>query len=1299
MICCRVSDRRGSLVRHVAFLIGALACCMAISASAARRADASSLHVPSADIGAPGEAAGDLASPKGVAVNQETHDVYVADTGNARIDEFSANGTFLRAWGWGVADGLPQAETCVLTCQKGLTGAEPGEFEAPAYVSVDNSTGPSRGDLYVGDTGTALVQKFEASGALVESWGDHVPANGQLSGAAEEGGPFQESLGGITVDTLGNLWVYDTGERMYEFDQAAGFIRTWFGPGSVNEAGIAIDGAEDLYVVGAGFGALEKVTENGELIGRVTPAVFEGGEAPTGVAVDPATNDLYVDVGTQIEHIGPRCSPAQGPCVVQERFANNLTAGAGVAVDASDHSVLAADTAAGIVRVYAVALEAETEEATEVLTTTATLNGSVNPAGTEVEGCQFEYGTTTEYGETAPCADPVGAGNAPVPVHAALTGLQGGTTYHARLTARDASGVVHGEDIQFTTATVAVVESASAVSVAAASAELTAKVNPHGLAATYRFEWGTTTAYDHVVPVPDGELGAGEVGKTVSQLISGLSAGTTYHWRLVVENVDGPTVTPDHTFVYEQSGVVLPDNRQYELVTAGKKNGALVGALFLHNTPPQVSDDGSRLLAPTVQCFNQATGCVGVRGSEGEPYDFSRTASGWTGQSLGPPATLFSTHSWWAINANTDSALFSAPTGAEDAEAFYKRVGAGAFEPIGPFGEGFERTSYIALRDEGLVATADLSHMVYETKSPQWPFDEGLANATSLYAYGSGEASAPAMVGVSGGPGSTDLISECGTTLGQADEGARKRYGSLADDGAIVYFSASPCESGTGTNAGVKVPAWQLFGRAEADRTIAISAPTAASCKSVGCTGATPGDAAFEGASADGSTVVFTDTHQLTDAASDDGNPQDSAVVSTCAGTTASESGCNLYESYCPGHCAAASERVLVDASAGADATGGPRVQGVMALAADGSRTYFVAKGVLTASPNAQGQKARDGQPNLYVYERGPGGVETQPVFIATLAQSDQAEWTTGLGTANVTPDGHFLVFTSHHALTPDDTRTEGPAQVFEYDATTQQLTRLSIGRLGFNDNGNAGSGNARITGFDSLQATVPERANPTMSNDGQYVFFASPIGLAPGALNDVSTEPGVEAGNFAENIYEYHDGTVSLISDGKDTAQPNRVANAAVELLGTDATGANVFFSTTDELLPADTDTQRDYYDARICTASDACIPSSQASEQACRESGCHGPASSPPGTLSPGSATVTGTEPPAIAPKPAVKKPPPPTRAQKLVKALKVCQQKRNRSKRKACRALAERRYGKHVAKRATRARPSRHSRKRGR
>ena len=60
-----------------------------------------------------------------------------------------------------------------------------------------------------------------------------------------------------------------------------------------------------------------------------------------------------------------------------------------------------------------------------------------------------------------------------------------------------------------------------------------------------------------------------------------------------------------------------------------------------------------------------------------------------------------------------------------------------------------------------------------------------------------------------------------------------------------------------------------------------------------------------------------------------------------------------------------------------------------------------------------------------------------------------------------MTPDGRFLVFTSFRDLTPDDTSTV--QQVFEYDAQTGGLVRVSVGEDGFNHNGNVPANNATI--------------------------------------------------------------------------------------------------------------------------------------------------------------------------------------------------------------------------------------------
>jgi PKD repeat protein len=84
----------------------------------------------------------------------------------------------------------------------------------------------------------------------------------------------------------------------------------------------------------------------------------------------------------------------------------------------------------------------------------ATLNATVNPRGPSVTKCTFEYGTSTLYGSSAPCAFLPGAGSAPVTVSAALSGLSANTLYHFRIVASNAFGSGEGGDHAFTTTSV-----------------------------------------------------------------------------------------------------------------------------------------------------------------------------------------------------------------------------------------------------------------------------------------------------------------------------------------------------------------------------------------------------------------------------------------------------------------------------------------------------------------------------------------------------------------------------------------------------------------------------------------------------------------------------------------------------------------------------------------------------------------------------------------------------------------------------------------------------------------------------
>ncbi len=92
---------------------------------------------------------------------------------------------------------------------------------------------------------------------------------------------------------------------------------------------------------------------------------------------------------------------------------------------------------------------AATERAVHAGETTVELDGTVNPRGVETT-CYFQYGTTTAYGTQTPTAV-VGSGTTGVKVSQALTGLQGGTTYHYRIVAISSEGTSDGIDRTFVT--------------------------------------------------------------------------------------------------------------------------------------------------------------------------------------------------------------------------------------------------------------------------------------------------------------------------------------------------------------------------------------------------------------------------------------------------------------------------------------------------------------------------------------------------------------------------------------------------------------------------------------------------------------------------------------------------------------------------------------------------------------------------------------------------------------------------------------------------------------------------------
>jgi RHS repeat-associated protein len=233
-------------------------------------------------LGAAGSGAGELSSPSADTVDS-SGDVWVADTGNNRIDEFSATGAFIKAFGWGVAAGKAKLEVCTSECKAGLSGSGAGELSAPQGIAYD----PWNNSLYVSDTGNDRIVNFTLLGTL---WLNTFGEKG--SGELQFNSPH-----GITAVPGGNLWIADQANDRLQEVTAKGKYVTVAGVGkgeyddvtrcsgklyATDYAGERVDevGTEGTETILKSFGW--RGSENGRF------------EQVSHLTCDPKDNDLYV---------------------------------------------------------------------------------------------------------------------------------------------------------------------------------------------------------------------------------------------------------------------------------------------------------------------------------------------------------------------------------------------------------------------------------------------------------------------------------------------------------------------------------------------------------------------------------------------------------------------------------------------------------------------------------------------------------------------------------------------------------------------------------------------------------------------------------------------------------------------------------------------------------------------------------------------------------------------------------------------------------------------------------------------
>jgi hypothetical protein len=1215
---------------------------VALLALTAAPAFAHEAHVRKSSFGSLGSGSGQLSLKaastvpgSGLAVNQKTGAIYVADTGNHRVDVFDKEGTFLRAWGFGVADGTTNAlQSCTVGCHAGIAGSAPGQLSKPTIVAVDNSAG-GEGDVYVIDNADELVTKYDAEGHLISSWGNNGPGetpNGQLSGFSGFTGSPVSPLTGLVVDSAGHLWVYADdslkGERggraqMYEFSAAGTLITEW----ATNELGysvapIAITPEDDFFLDGALYVA--KFDSSGTLIGHVR---LRGNGTVTGLAADPSTGELYEGFepnsglgGPEIFRYPASCEPAVAECTATEQFgAGQLSAPQGVTVGPG-HAVYVAEAGASRISVYQQVRVPDviTGPASNLAQTTATVEGEVNPDGLEVTECVFEYGPTAAYGETAPCAtenaEPIGSGSAAVKVHADLSSLAA-SPYHYRLIAGNVNATERGDDRIFG----ASIDEEIVKGAGAAEATLAAKINPNGADTTCQLQYVSEAAFNTfqfagatTVVCEPPDLGSAVTDIETSVSLSGLSPATNYRFRFLATNGGHVTDGPDHAFFTpadvtlggcpneslraENGSLALPDCRGYEQVSpndnaevfvpsSGLQQGeSSVSGYAQTETPMQASADGSSVAyvgEPPPQGSSEGTGNAGP--GEGDQFLASRSSSGWSSTDVQPlgrgPGTAYQAFS-------TDLGLAVLTTGKGEVLAggvetecplLYSRDSAGAsFAPLFTSeGNSCAQPAYVG-------ASGDGGHLLFESAA---------AKSEALPA---------------------------GAARPAAGKGHENIYDSAAGRLYLVNVLPGPAHK--------SVP----------DATIGSLANEPQLLTSGGGAEPIPPVNASNVVSDDGSRIFWTDLKtgvvyvRENDTAEPSAESAGACTEPEKACTVPLSAGPATYETATPdgrfGYYIEAGQLWRYDVETGTRmAVTGPaaEVYGVIGInhdGEDGAYLYFVAGGILAGNTvdNGNGpEQAQSGQPNLYL-ARG-----NDVTFVATLSPKDdefsgnprglnhpeKGDWRPVLGyrSSELSSDGVSLIFMSNRRLTAYrnvDAGGETVTEIYLYDAASGQVSCASCAPTGAappHEGDKATDNRGRDTYLPGFYSSATHQGR-WISADGSRVVFSTNRPLSSTDTNaalDVYEWERDGSGSCVSGSTLNGGGCLYLLSDG--------TGSGGSLLLDSDEAGNNVFFISRARPATVTGSGKANLFDARVdggfpvakpvpaCAGREACGTSSQ--------------------------------------------------------------------------------------------------------
>ena len=253
--------------------------------------------------------------------------IYVTDTYNSRIQRFDGAGTFQLMWGWGVnLEGLFELETCVSSCQAAHAGRGDGELVVAKGITVD-----SAGNVYVADTYSQRIQKYDSEGRFELMWGWGVDANNsdsfQVCSSSCTGGIKGSGLGqfdepgDVAVDSVGNVYVADGwNDRIQKFSSGGLRIKMrgtrckvkdegidGCDGGFYSPKGINVDSADNIYVADSLNHRIQKFGPDLALLdkwGSLCDIQYGGSDDcdgnfknPTGIDTDASGNVYVADAG------------------------------------------------------------------------------------------------------------------------------------------------------------------------------------------------------------------------------------------------------------------------------------------------------------------------------------------------------------------------------------------------------------------------------------------------------------------------------------------------------------------------------------------------------------------------------------------------------------------------------------------------------------------------------------------------------------------------------------------------------------------------------------------------------------------------------------------------------------------------------------------------------------------------------------------------------------------------------------------------------------------------------------------